>query len=136
MNQARKLYKAAVKYLDEVEIIDYTVQQNRSTGVETNDQDICKENNPLDNLLEPKITSVDDEELQRNINESKLEEEMASTVKPIKRERGQGDRTVCAQTDTIKYMEANGQVKFTRRILQEGNECNDQPKHIRLFPIT
>lgn len=79
-----------------------------------------KENDPLDDLLEREITSVYDEEIQQNINESKLEEEMASTVKPIKRECGQGDRTVHAQTDTIKYMEANGQVKFTRRVLQEG----------------
>ncbi|XP_032677808.1 uncharacterized protein LOC116847186 [Odontomachus brunneus] len=118
VNRTRRLYKNAVKYLDKVKIIDYTVRESNSTNVEADDREMYKEKDPL-NDLEREITSVYNEEIQQNINESKLEEEMASTVKPIKRECGQGDRTVRAQTDPIKYMEANGQVRFTRRILQE-----------------
>ncbi|XP_011145784.1 uncharacterized protein LOC105186946 [Harpegnathos saltator] len=112
----RRLYKNAVKHLDEAEIIYHTMRKKNNADNEAHDREVNKENDPPDNLFESEITSPGNQE---NINESKLEEEMASTVKPIKRECGQGDRTVRAQAGTIKYMAANGQVKFTRRIVQE-----------------
>ncbi|XP_014483485.1 PREDICTED: uncharacterized protein LOC106749002 [Dinoponera quadriceps] len=117
--QTLKLYNNAVKYLDKVKIIDRTVRKKSEADIEADVRKVNKENDPPDNLHEPEITSVVNEEIQRNINEPKLEEEMASTVKPIKRERGQGDRTVRAQTDTIKYIVANGEVRFTERVVQE-----------------
>lgn len=117
--RTQKLYKNDIKYFDNVEITDYTVQEKSSVNIKANDREMNEENDaPGD--LEPEITSVDNEEIQLNINELKLEEEMASTVKPIKRECGQGDRNVRAQTGTVKYIEANGQIKFTQRVMREG----------------
>lgn len=116
----QRRYKNAIKCLDEAKIIDYTVRKKSSANVQANDYEMSKENDSSDNFLEPEITLVDDEEIQRNINESKLEEEIASIVKPIKIKCGQEDCTVRAQTDTVKYMKANGQVKFTRKVVQEG----------------
>ncbi|XP_050447053.1 uncharacterized protein LOC126849349 isoform X2 [Cataglyphis hispanica] len=68
--------------------------------------------NDFCNLFEPEITCQTIIEKIQNINRTELKEEMAPTIRAINRECGQGDGPVIVEASTIKYLEANGTVKF------------------------
>lgn len=74
----------------------------------------------LSSLFKLEITSTNVEEIEQSINRIKLEEEMAPTVKVIKRECGQGDGPVVVETSTVKYVEANGDIEFSRKCWKQG----------------
>lgn len=71
----------------------------------------------LSNLFKLEITPTSVEMIERSINRIKLEEEMAPTIKAIKRECGQGDGP--AETSTVKYVEANGEIEFSRKFWKQ-----------------
>ncbi|XP_076676977.1 uncharacterized protein LOC143373515 [Andrena cerasifolii] len=75
--------------------------------------DLCE--GDLSNLFKLDISSANIEEIERSINRIKLEEDMAPTVKAIKRECGQGNGPPVVETSTVKYVEANGQLEFSRK---------------------
>ena len=75
--------------------------------------DLCE--GDLSNLFKLEISSTNIEEIERSINRIKLEEEMAPTVKAINRECGGGDGPAIVETGTVKYVEANGQLEFSRK---------------------
>lgn len=107
---------------------DVNVNVNVNTNIEANQNEITIANiddqsdnlnkNDLCNLFEPEITS---QAIVENINRTELKEEMAPTIRAINRECGQGDGPVIVETDTTKYLEANGTIKFLRTNIQEGN---------------
>ena len=70
----------------------------------------------LSNLFKLEISSTNIEEIERSINRIKLEEEIAPTVKAIKKEYGQGGGSANVETSTVKYVEANGQLEFSRKL--------------------
>lgn len=74
----------------------------------------------LSNLFKLKISETNTEEIERSINRIKLEEEMAPTVKAVERERGEGDGPVIVETGTVKYIEAQGEIKFSRKTWKQG----------------
>ncbi|XP_053999686.1 uncharacterized protein LOC128887617 [Hylaeus anthracinus] len=76
----------------------------------------------LSNLFKLEISSTNIEEIEQSINRIKLEEEIAPTVKAVKRECGQGDGPVVAETSTIKYVEADGEIEFSRKHWKGGKE--------------
>lgn len=71
----------------------------------------------LSNLFKLEISSPNvEEELGHRINRMKLKEEMAATIKAFERERGQEeDGPVNGQTAAVKYVEADGEIEFSRR---------------------
>ncbi|XP_043253447.1 uncharacterized protein LOC122397975 [Colletes gigas] len=69
----------------------------------------------LSNLFKLEMSSTNIEEIERSINRIKLEEEMAPTIKAIKRECGQGDGPAVVETSSIKYVEAEGEIEFSRK---------------------
>ncbi|XP_029036290.2 uncharacterized protein LOC114872815 isoform X2 [Osmia bicornis bicornis] len=75
--------------------------------------DLCE--GDLSNLFKLEIASTNIEEIEQSINRIKLEEEMAPTVKAVKRECGQGDGPAIVETSTIKYVEADGEIEFSRK---------------------
>lgn len=74
----------------------------------------------LCNLFKLEISPSNTEEIEQGINRIKLEEEMAPTNKATKRERGQGDGSIVFETGTVKYMEAEGEIEFTRKYWKRG----------------
>ncbi|XP_012346430.1 uncharacterized protein LOC105736440 isoform X2 [Apis florea] len=69
----------------------------------------------LFNLFKLEISTSNTEEIEESINRIKLEEEMAPTIKAIKRENGPGDENVVVGLSTPKYIEAYGEMEFSRR---------------------
>ncbi|XP_076303426.1 uncharacterized protein LOC143221792 [Lasioglossum baleicum] len=69
----------------------------------------------LSNLFKLEILSTNIEEIEQSINRIKLEEEMSSTIKVIKRECGQEDGSVIVESGTVKYVEADGEITFSRK---------------------
>ncbi|XP_076676217.1 LOW QUALITY PROTEIN: uncharacterized protein LOC143373156 [Andrena cerasifolii] len=78
----------------------------------------------LSNLFKLDISSTNIEETN-SINRIKLKEEMAPTVKAIKRECGQGNGPPVVETSTVKYVEANGQLEFLRKFWKPGKVHNE-----------
>lgn len=75
--------------------------------------DLCE--GDLSNLFKLEIASTNIEEIEQSINRIKLEEEMAPTIKAIKRECGQGDGPDMVETSAVKYVEANGEIEFSKK---------------------
>ncbi|CAL7936886.1 unnamed protein product [Xylocopa violacea] len=69
----------------------------------------------LSNLFKLEISSTNTEEIERSINRIKLEEEMAPTIKAIKREHRRGDGSLVVEPTTVKYVEACGEIEFSRK---------------------
>ena len=80
--------------------------------------DLCE--GDLSNLFKLEISSTNIEEIERSINRIKLEEEIAPTVKAINRKCGEGDGPAIVETSTFKYVEANGQLEFSRKFWKRG----------------
>lgn len=83
----------------------------------------------LFNLFKLEISTSNTEEIEESINRIKLEEEMAPTIKAIKRENGPGDENVVVGLSTPKYIEAYGEMEFSRRYWKRGK------KHILSIPF-
>ncbi|XP_076641221.1 uncharacterized protein LOC143352528 [Halictus rubicundus] len=69
----------------------------------------------LSNLFKLEISSTNVEEIEQSINRIKLEEEMPTTIKVIKRQCGQEDGSVIVESGTVKYVEADGEIQFSRK---------------------
>lgn len=82
--------------------------------------DLCE--GDLSNLFKLEIAPTSIEEIEQSINRIKLEEEMAPTIKAVKRECGQGDGPDIVETSTIKYVEADGEIEFSRKFWKRGKE--------------
>ncbi|XP_076237346.1 uncharacterized protein LOC143181043 [Calliopsis andreniformis] len=90
-------------------------------GITMTDEDMTYDlsEGDLNNLFKLEISSTNIEEIEQSINRIKLEEEMAPTIKVIKRECGQGDGPVIVETSSVKYVEANGEIEFSRKFWKE-----------------
>lgn len=102
--------------------MNFDMKQSESSAnaiAEMDDQSYDLNENDLYNLSEPEITSQPIVGKIQNINRIKLKEEMAPTVRAINRECGQGDGPV--ETNAIKYLEANGTIKFVRISAETGS---------------
>ncbi|CAK9819567.1 hypothetical protein ANTPLA_LOCUS10290 [Anthophora plagiata] len=93
---------------NEIEMKRIDVMDNDEASYDLNEGD-------LSNLFKLEITSSSVEEIEQSINKIKLEEEMAPTVRAIKRERGEEDGTDIVETSAVKYVEADGEVEFSRK---------------------
>ncbi|KAL6441626.1 hypothetical protein ACFW04_003630 [Cataglyphis niger] len=126
------------KHMYELEIMtacdDVNVNVDVNTNIKANKNEITENaianmddqsdnlnKNDLCNLFEPEITRQAIIEKIQNINRTELKEEMAPTIRAINRECGQGDGPVIVEASMIKYLEANGTVKFSRINIPEGN---------------
>lgn len=74
----------------------------------------------LFNLFKLEISTSSTEEIEESINRIKLEEEMAPTIKAIKRQNGPGDENVVVGLSTPKYIETYGEMEFSRRYWKRG----------------
>lgn len=74
----------------------------------------------LSNLFKLEISSTTVEEIERSINGIKLEEEMAPAIRAIKKECGQGDEPAVVETSPVKYVEADGEIEFSRKFWKKG----------------
>ncbi|CAK9825897.1 hypothetical protein ANTRET_LOCUS3830 [Anthophora retusa] len=87
----------------------------KRTDVMDNDASYDLNEGDLSNLFKLEITSTSVEEIEQSINRIKLEEEMAPTIRAIKRERGEEDGPDIVETSAVKYVEADGEVEFSRK---------------------
>lgn len=76
----------------------------------------------LFNLFKLEISTSSTEEIEESINRIKLEEEMAPTIKAIKRQNGPGDENVVVGLSTPKYIETYGEMEFSRRYWKRGKK--------------
>ncbi|XP_076760718.1 uncharacterized protein LOC143429142 [Xylocopa sonorina] len=76
----------------------------------------------LSNLFKLEISSTNTEEIELSINRIKLEEEMAPTIKAIKREQRRGDGSLVVEPTTVKYVEACGEIEFSRKYGKRGKD--------------
>ncbi|XP_015431564.1 PREDICTED: uncharacterized protein LOC107187888 [Dufourea novaeangliae] len=96
------------------------IDPKKITAMDIDKMSYCLDEGDLSNLFKLEISSTNIEEIEQSINRIKLEEEMAPTVKAIKRERGQGDGPVVVETSSVKYVEADGEIEFSRRVWKQG----------------
>lgn len=111
---------------------DVVANQNEIDAKEIsamNDASYDLSESDLFNLFKLEISTSNTEEIEESINRIKLEEEMAPTIKAIKRENGPGDENVVVGLSTPKYIEAYGEMEFSRRYWKRGK------KHILSIPF-
>ncbi|XP_043802544.1 uncharacterized protein LOC122720121 isoform X1 [Apis laboriosa] len=98
--------------------VETNVNQNEIDAKEIsamNDSSYDLSEGDLFNLFKLEISTSSTEEIEESINRIKLEEEMAPTIKAIKRENDPGDENVIVGLSTPKYIEAYGEMEFSRR---------------------
>lgn len=103
--------------------VETNVNQNEIDAKEIsamNDSSYDLSEGDLFNLFKLEISTSSTEEIEESINRIKLEEEMAPTIKAIKRENGPGDENVIVGLSTPKYIEAYGEMEFSRRYWKRG----------------
>lgn len=88
----------------------------KETGV-TNEASYYLSEGDLCNLFKLEISPANIEENEQSINRIKLEEEMAPT---FERECSEEDGHVIVEASTVKYVEADGEIEFSRKFWKRG----------------